>query len=249
MWVVRHGERADVADGDWWLTAPQPHNPPLTELGIQQAEATGRALAGEHIEHIFVSPFRRCIQTAIGISEQMAAASGTAPLKVKIEPGLGEMLHHDWFDFPAPAKHPREGNPTDATMSLAAILAEFGKEKIDASYDTPLYDVAERRTKPLAARSTTELYTFPEEWHEGVERYQACLRRLQEASPYSVLVSHGAGVQACAESVEGIDMEDMEIGYCCLTNLTRQGNYAWKMGVLASTRHQQGIEGGVLRWR
>ena len=82
--------------------------------------------------------------------------------------------------------------------------------------------------------------------HDGIARYQATLRKLQTMSPYSVLVTHGAGVQACAESVDGIDMEDMEIGYCCLTNLKRQGTSeakeAWKMGMLAVDKHTAGLE-------
>ena len=62
------------------------------------------------------------------------------------------------------------------------------------------------------------LFHFPEEWHEGVARYRATLRHLQQTSPFSVLVTHGAGVQSCSESIDGIDMEEMEIGCaraCC----------------------------------
>ena len=45
VWIVRHGERADV-DPAWERTAPRPHDPPLTPHGRAQAAATARALAG-----------------------------------------------------------------------------------------------------------------------------------------------------------------------------------------------------------
>ena len=237
MWVVRHGERADVADWDWWLTADRPHDPPLTPLGKKQASAAGDALVGQPVECIYSSPFRRCIQTSIEIADALGG-----DLKIKIEPGLGEMLHHDWFDFPAPNE--RSGNPVNGAMSTEALVETYGANRIDASH-TPIFDVRER-SGINSLNSSCEYYTFPEHWHDGIARYQATLRKLQTMSPYSVLVTHGAGVQACAESVDGIDMEDMEIGYCCLTNLKRQGTSeakeAWKMGMLAVDKHTAGLE-------
>ena len=122
IWVCRHGERSDVANGDWWETAARPHDPPLTALGLRQATAAGKALVGQPIQAIYSSPFRRCVQTACQIAEALGGG-----LKVKIEPGLGEMLHQDWFDFPEP--NVRTGNPVDAVMSTAALVADFGAAK------------------------------------------------------------------------------------------------------------------------
>ena len=50
-----------------------------------------------------------------------------------------------------------------------------------------------------------------------------------------------AGVQACAETCEGVDMADMDIDYCCLTNLRRQGAYAWNCATLADAAHTAGL--------
>ena len=174
------------------------------------------------------------MQTACGIAEALGGG-----FKIRIEPGLGEMMHHDWFDFPSRGSYPAQtGCPVDASMSTRALVEAFGADRIDESYQ-PLYDVAGRGA---STSKSSELYTFPEEWHEGVARYQSTLRKLQALSPYSVLVTHGAGVQSCAESVEGIDMEDMEINYCCLTNLRRQGAYEWRVDTLASHKHTDALE-------
>lgn len=237
MWIVRHGERSDVADGEWWFTADRPHDPPLTTNGHKQARAAGLAIAHERIEAIYSSPFRRCVQTAC----EMAAAIGGG-LKVRIEPGLCEMLHHEWFDFPEP--NVRDGMPVDTGMSTKELVRIFGGAKIDASY-IPLFDAIERLDDSGHSdtlRPNQTLVSFPEHWHEGVGRYQQCLSRLQHAAPFSVLVTHGAGVQSCGESVAGVDMEEMDIGYCCLTNLTRQGAYGWTAASLASHKHTDGLE-------
>lgn len=231
MWVVRHGERSDVADGEWWLTADRPHDPPLTKRGHEQARAAGHALAGETVDAIYSSPFRRCVQTAC----EIAAALGGG-IKVKIEPGLGEMLHHEWFDFPEP--NARAGTPVDEGMSTKELVKAFGAAKIDAAY-VPLFDAASRSG---AVRPGQTAITFPEEWHEGVARYRQCLSALEASAPFSVLVTHGAGVQSCGESIEGVDMEEMDIGYCCLTNLTRQGAYPWRAATLATHKHTDALE-------
>ena len=61
--VMRHGERLDDADPAW--TSPRPWDPPLTDIGLQQARKTGHDLGqleGLRIAHVFCSPFKRCWQ-------------------------------------------------------------------------------------------------------------------------------------------------------------------------------------------
>ena len=57
--VIRHGQPHDEStsggDGD----------PPLSELGLQQAQAIGDLLAREHIDHVVASPMLRAHQTAL----------------------------------------------------------------------------------------------------------------------------------------------------------------------------------------
>lgn len=63
--VVRHGQPNDEAetggDGD----------PPLSELGLQQAQAIGDFLAGETVDHVVASPMVRAHQTALPLCEHL----------------------------------------------------------------------------------------------------------------------------------------------------------------------------------
>eukprot|EP01097_Dermamoeba_algensis_P000565 TRINITY_DN1196_c0_g1_i1.p1 TRINITY_DN1196_c0_g1~~TRINITY_DN1196_c0_g1_i1.p1 ORF type:complete len:181 (-),score=25.41 TRINITY_DN1196_c0_g1_i1:266-808(-) len=92
LYVVRHGERIDMVDQTWEKTAAEPDDPPLTERGILQARKTGQKLRTEphKIEHIFCSPFLRCLQTATEIAEEL-------DLQIKVEYGLSEWFKKSWF--------------------------------------------------------------------------------------------------------------------------------------------------------
>jgi broad specificity phosphatase PhoE len=101
IWLVRHGNRQDFVDPDWALTAPRPHDTPLSPDGLEQARDTGRRLASEPIDHLFCSPFLRAVQTACLIGKEIGKP-------VKVEQGLAEMMLLKWFptahDFlPLPA--------------------------------------------------------------------------------------------------------------------------------------------------
>lgn len=63
--VVRHGQPYDESktggDGD----------PPLSELGLKQAQAIGDYLAQEQVDHIVASPMVRAHQTALPLCEKL----------------------------------------------------------------------------------------------------------------------------------------------------------------------------------
>lgn len=63
--VIRHGQPNDESktggEGD----------PPLSELGLRQAQAIGDALAREQIDHIVASPMVRAHQTALPLCEHL----------------------------------------------------------------------------------------------------------------------------------------------------------------------------------
>lgn len=75
LWLLRHAEAADGQPDD---------ERPLTERGVRQAEAAGRALArlGERIDVCLSSPKRRAMQTAELVCEQLG-------IEVTAEPALG----------------------------------------------------------------------------------------------------------------------------------------------------------------
>ena len=62
--VIRHGQPHDESksggDGD----------PPLSELGISQAQSIGDYLSGEQIDHVVASPMLRAHQTALPLCKR-----------------------------------------------------------------------------------------------------------------------------------------------------------------------------------
>lgn len=85
LYLVRHGERLDAVDKNWHRTGDNRYDPPLSERGFQQAEQLAQRLLEEPIDHIFVSPYVRALQTA----QPIARALG---LPLYVEAGIGEWL-------------------------------------------------------------------------------------------------------------------------------------------------------------
>jgi phosphohistidine phosphatase len=92
LWLLRHAEAADGAPDD---------ERPLTDRGLQQAEAAGRALArlGEKIDLCLSSPKLRALQTAeracepLGVEVRIEPALSGEPFDVReITAGLGDVL-------------------------------------------------------------------------------------------------------------------------------------------------------------
>src|SRR5436305_9765931 len=92
LWLLRHAEAADGEPDD---------ERPLTERGVAQAEAAGRALAylGVEIDACLSSPKRRALQTAervcepLGIEVTVEPALAGEPFDVReLVAGLGEVL-------------------------------------------------------------------------------------------------------------------------------------------------------------
>lgn len=90
VWLVRHGNRLDFVQPEWFNRAVYRYDPPLCPQGQQQAQELGDRLQGETIDHLFVSPFLRTVQTAYYCAERLK-------LMLKIEAGLGEWLNPDWL--------------------------------------------------------------------------------------------------------------------------------------------------------
>jgi phosphohistidine phosphatase len=130
LWLLRHAEAADGFPDD---------ERPLTDRGIRQAEAAGRALArlGTDIEVCLSSPKLRALQTA-------QRACGPLGLDVTVEPRLA-------------------GEPFDP----AELTAGFGDVLLvghDPSFSLLLHDLtgvqARMRKGGLAAIAKGELVTL-----------------------------------------------------------------------------------------
>lgn len=110
MLVARHAERVDYAvrnsEGrSWQQTAERPWDTPITEAGIKQANALGRAIQ-DHcknlglppVTRVFCSPLLRCVQTAAGVCDIMDPPSSSTPkLRICVEPLLRETAGEDWY--------------------------------------------------------------------------------------------------------------------------------------------------------
>lgn len=103
VWLIRHGERADLADKAWVADGGRNYDPPLTRLGVLTAYVTGKTLSrmrtpGAVPQLVVTSPFLRCMQTAV----QIARTCNGCP--VLVEPGLCEFVSSELFNgvFPGP---------------------------------------------------------------------------------------------------------------------------------------------------
>lgn len=130
VYLARHGERLDFVNPSWKETAQNPHDPPLTATGEEQARELGQRLASCRISHIFASPFSRTSCTAA-----RAAAALSPALPIKIEPGACEWLNMHWYGGP------KSSGPS--WRSLDDLAAEF--EHVDCEY-VPVYDMDINRT-------------------------------------------------------------------------------------------------------
>lgn len=87
MYFTRHGERLDKTDPKWLeKTKCPPDDSPLADKGRLQAVELAQTLKTEKIDHIFCSPFQRCVETAHIIAMELH-------MLVKVEPGICEVLH------------------------------------------------------------------------------------------------------------------------------------------------------------
>ncbi len=85
---MRHGQPEWVKDG---LNV---ENPPLTPLGVRQAERMAEVLAGEHFDEVLVSPLRRARQTAAPLLDALGREEVIAPW-------LREIGNPSWHGTPA----------------------------------------------------------------------------------------------------------------------------------------------------
>lgn len=66
LYIVRHGQRADADPS--YTGGP---NPPLSDIGLQQAEYVGRDLITENPTALYCSSMLRAIQTALPLQRLM----------------------------------------------------------------------------------------------------------------------------------------------------------------------------------
>ncbi|GAU88894.1 hypothetical protein RvY_01512 [Ramazzottius varieornatus] len=207
LYVMRHGERMDFVFGMDWiktcfdattgsftrsdLNMPKSlpkrkdgplayaSDPPLTSVGVLQAQITGKAMkdAGVSFNRVFVSPALRSIQTATAVVE---ACCDQKPVKLCVEPGLYEWLGWVRSEHPAflpPAELHSFGIPVDPEY-----IPIFPMDQLDYDEDVKSY----YRRNGHVAKRVVEKYG-----HEGgnillvghASSLDTCTRRLRGYEP------------------------------------------------------------------
>ena len=87
--MIRHGASADAVPGQRFPLVDGHGDPPLSPVGLEQAEALGDRLAIEPIDALFVTGLARTVQTAAPLAER----HGVEP---HVVPGLREVKLGEW---------------------------------------------------------------------------------------------------------------------------------------------------------
>ncbi|KAL8359128.1 hypothetical protein RB598_007809 [Gaeumannomyces tritici] len=149
IFVVRHGNRLDVADRNWHLSSPTPYDPPLTYSGWAQSRAVGTRISNILKDRsaqeanppqpsqkpqkpkryrivIHSSPFVRCLQTSIAISAGlMGKPSLLAPAERKLSPAqVGQLAGAETAQT--------NGSTTRSKQRRTSIVGKKAVLRIDA---------------------------------------------------------------------------------------------------------------------
>ncbi|KAL3738926.1 hypothetical protein ACJRO7_020328 [Eucalyptus globulus] len=218
--VMRHGDRLDNVNPSWLSTALRPWDPPLAEVGWDTARKTAKQLPawlGFPIHRVIVSPYRRCVDTALGLfaghltpDEDPKAATGDGGLdpskvKISIDYGLAEMFNHTAIRHPPPSP----ANHADWGLNIPDIEALI----------------------PLDALDNTVIPVFRElpQWEEtepdARDRYLHTIQSLADRHPSEnlLLITHGEAVKVTVSTqLEDAARFRIMMDYCGYAQLKRQ---------------------------
>lgn len=94
--VMRHGDRMDRFEPLWASTAERPWDPPLIHDGKVRAFHNGQRISSHvafPIHRVFVSPFLRCIQTAVEVVAGLSAVPSIDNSKLKVRHHIALAIH------------------------------------------------------------------------------------------------------------------------------------------------------------
>lgn len=185
IYLCRHATRADLVDQDWHKTSATPYDPPLALNGARECARLGEQIASyitvlgnPHRVFIHSSPFLRCIQTALALSESL-----THLPTLRLDAWLGEWLTPDYFDHIQPPP-PMPTMVRDAEESLLERAHTVTSAKLDLAYN---------------ALQHGEGSEYGEEWshmHKRIrESFELCLQSFTPEDTL-ILVTHGAACNA-----------------------------------------------------
>jgi broad specificity phosphatase PhoE len=199
--LIRHGEP------DWTpANGRAVVDPSLTSLGVAQAKAVAQSLAGEGIEAIYVSPYRRAQETAAALAEATGippvTVDGLAEVGVAVDGLTQEEVDRYFVDGSRrPLAEHWEGWPGAETFHdfqsrvVAAVTDVLGRHACRPlrRYEFTIWELPERKprialvahggTNAVALTHLLDIRPVPWEW----------LRFESELASYSVLQARPIG--------------------------------------------------------
>jgi broad specificity phosphatase PhoE len=141
--LIRHGQRLDFVEPEWFDTAIYRYDPPLAASGHDRARSIASECQQLKIDRIVASPLLRAIQTALPSADRLS-------LPIQLEWGLCEWLCGEWtVNFPTvePLEHTLDRYP-----------------QIDRHYSSqvmPVYPESESDLTARVARAIPKIIQFP----------------------------------------------------------------------------------------
>ncbi|CAH8381107.1 unnamed protein product [Eruca vesicaria subsp. sativa] len=224
--VMRHGDRMDRFEPLWASTAERPWDPPLIHNGMVRAFQTGQRISSQAvfpIHRVFVSPFLRCIQTAVEVITALSAVPSidNSKLKVAIEFGLCEILN-----------------------SLA-IKSDVAPK--DGKFDFNISDLEAMFPEGTVDNNADMVYKELPQWGESAEgfkeRYVNTLKVLAEKYPSEnlLLITHRGGVSTILYKYLK-DATKRFVDYCGCVDLRRQDVFGESVDFKVVTSHGVSIK-------
>lgn len=97
IWLIRHGDTLKSTKDHYNFEKKAP-NPPLTELGVRQAQALAKRLERESFDRIISSDLDRAVETALPIMEKRSLVLEQSPFLREMD--FGDMCCNSWSNFP-----------------------------------------------------------------------------------------------------------------------------------------------------
>eukprot|EP00300_Choanocystis_sp_HF-7_P013007 c18119_g1_i2.p1 GENE.c18119_g1_i2~~c18119_g1_i2.p1 ORF type:complete len:384 (+),score=59.18 c18119_g1_i2:773-1924(+) len=246
---VRHGERWAFALPDQWQAYHTSHgevypfDDPLTSRGFEMGVLAGQRLISAGVQRIYSSPWTRCVQTAAAIAHTLF---GDATRPLRLESGLMEYLHRDWYGQRAPTTVPadkqrtlRHHSPQAADPRTPCFLHHNVDIDLHHQSVVPMY-WPEEHTGHLQLRVQRAIF-------ELIQRHQ-----VEDTGPiHLVLVTHGFLIEHGLLPALVPDLMQPEKGcmYASLTTLeVTGGGWGWELIHDRDDGHVRHLLDGNLRY-